>query len=201
MNTPKRKDQTAVEIGNRIKQARQMAGFKIQKDLNAKMIKKHGWSTGRLGNYEAGQSTPSPSDVLLLSKETKTSACWIMFGAGPIRAGDRDLQAIRHQNLVNMIALLDEQGNDSLDRFYKRCESNADAIKKYTDNPFRVIGARQARRFEKAMSKPDKWLDEQHIEIDPVCSSFPEDLREIMMLYSDMNASDKDKLLTIARLL
>jgi hypothetical protein len=34
------------------------------------------------------------------------------------------------------------------------------------------------------------WANEQHIENDPVCASFPEDIRELMLLYSGM---DKDK--------
>lgn len=201
MNKVKIKDQIAIDIGCRVKQARQMAGFKTQKDLNEILINVHQWSTGRLGNYEAGQSTPGPGDVELLAKITKSSACWIMFGAGPIRAGDRDLQAIRHQNLVNSVELLKSKGETPLAAFYDLCESNNQAIKKFTENPFRVIGTRQSSRFEKALSKPKGWLDEQHIEIDPVCVNFPEDFRELMMIYSELSVKDKKRLLEIARLL
>ena len=30
------------------------------------------------------------------------------------------------------------------------------------------------------------WMDEQHIEDDPLCMAFPEDMRELMMLYSGL---------------
>lgn len=199
MNKAKSKDLTAIKIGSRIKQARQMAGFKTQKDLNKTLIKEHQWSSGRLGNYEAGQSTPGPDDVSLIAKITASSACWIMFGSGPIRSGDRDLQAIRHQNLVNSIELLRNEGESFLMAFYELCQSNDNAIKKYTENPFRVIGTRQTRRIEKALGKPNGWLDEQHIEIDPVCANFPDNFRELMMIYSELSPQDKKKLLEISR--
>ena len=92
-----RKNPTAIQIGQRIKQARRMAGS----DTAAQLLEKiPDWGPSRLGNYEAGISLPSPDDVKLIAEKTDSSPCWIMFGSGPIRASGRDAQAIRHQNLV-----------------------------------------------------------------------------------------------------
>ena len=95
-----RKNPTAIKIGQRIKQARQMAGLKTAAQLLEKIPE---WGKSRLGNYEAGISLPSPDDVMLIAHATKSSPCWIMFGSGPIRASGRDTQAIRHQNLSILI--------------------------------------------------------------------------------------------------
>lgn len=47
------KNPAAVKIGQRIKQARKMAGY----DTAAQLLEELGdWRTGRLGNYEAGIS-------------------------------------------------------------------------------------------------------------------------------------------------
>lgn len=46
--TPKNKDPIAVQVGARIKQARQMACFKTQGELNKILVGEHGWNTGRL---------------------------------------------------------------------------------------------------------------------------------------------------------
>lgn len=193
------KDSTAIVIGQRVKQARLMADFTTIKKLSEKLMSKYGWSTGRLGNYESGQSIAHPDDIEIIAKETKSSACWIMFGSGPIRATQRDLQAIRHQNLVHCYATLKEGDKAALDEFLEKSESNKSAITKFIDNPFRKIGLRQARRFEKALGRTKQWLDEQHIEIDPMGQNFPEDLREIMSMYSDLDTPMREKLLNIIR--
>ena len=124
------------QIGARVKQARVMGGFSTQKDLNEILVKKHGWSTGRLGNYESGGSAPGHDEFLILSSETGTSACWIMFGTGPIRSDHRDLQAIRHQNLVHSLLLIQENKKEYT-LFLKKAESNPEAINKFIDNPFK----------------------------------------------------------------
>jgi len=188
------------QMGARVKQARTMGGFATQKDLNEILVKKHGWSTGRLGNYESGGSAPGHDELLILSQETGTSACWIMFGTGPIRSDHRDLQAIRHQNLVHSLLSFQENKKEYT-LFLKKAESNAEAIGKFIDNPFKKIGDRQARRFERALKRPKGWMDEQHIDIDPICNNFPEDLRELMLIYSELEEKDRVRLLEIARLL
>ena len=81
-----RKNPTAVQIGQRIKQARKMSGMDTAETLLEKIPE---WKRSRLGNYEAGISTPSPDDVRQIASATGASPCWIMFGAGPIRATGR----------------------------------------------------------------------------------------------------------------
>jgi transcriptional regulator with XRE-family HTH domain len=159
----RRKDYEAVQAGVRIKQARQMAGFRIQADLNEILISKYGWSTGRLGNYESGQTYPGPGEFRILAVETGTSECWLAFGAGPIRSRSRDLQAIRHQNLVHCVNSL-QSSPGAYSHFLEQAGTNPAAIRKYLDNPFRKVGDRQVRRFERALDKKKGWLDEQHID-------------------------------------
>lgn len=195
---PKNKDPIAKQIGARLKQVREMAGYKTQQDLNDVLKKKYGWSNSRLGNYEAGYSKPGPEEITIIAKITDSSACWIMFGTGPIRSSERDLQAIRHQNLDLTVAKLkDETGKYRA--FLEKAETNDNALSKYIDNPFRKIGDRQSRKFERALGKRKGWMDEQHVDNDPVCSQFPEDMRELMSIYSELDTADKNKLLEIAR--
>lgn len=194
----KEKDPVAVQIGQRIKQAREMGGFITQAALNAILAQRYGWSAGRLGNYEAGYSIPHPGDIQILAAETGSSACWIMFGAGPIRSRERDIQAIRHQNLMHVVALLRaEEG--AYAKFLEAARSDDQTLRAFLDNPFRRIGDRLARQFEKALGKRHGWFDEQHIESDPVCSRFPDELRELMTIYSEQDERGRQLLLRLAR--
>lgn len=188
-----RKNPTAVKIGQRIKQARRMAGF----DSAAQLIEQiPDWGTSRLGNYEAGISLPSPDDVKLIAQATDTSPCWIMFGSGPIRATGRDTQAIRHQNLVATIEhVRSERG--WLSRLLKDLGISRKKLDEYLANPFQSIPDRLVRRCEKFLNKPPAWMDEQHVETDPVCTSFPDDMRRLMMIYSDLPAVGRKRLLRL----
>ncbi|HBG95251.1 MAG TPA: DNA-binding protein, partial [Chromatiaceae bacterium] len=58
-------------IAGRIKLARKMAGLDTQARLLALIP---GWKPSRLGNYEAGISTPGPEDILLIAEATEVSA-------------------------------------------------------------------------------------------------------------------------------
>ena len=40
-------------------------------------------------------------------------------------------------------------------------------------------------------------MDEQHVETDPVCASFPEDMRRLMMIYSELPEKEKQRLLRV----
>lgn len=191
-----KKNPTAVQIGQRIKQARKMAGFNTAAQLLEKIPS---WGTGRLGNYEAGISLPSPDDVKLIAEITHTSPCWIMFGLGPIRATGRDLQAIRHQNFVYLI----EQAKPIRGATTKLLQAiglSQHKIKEHMANPFLTISDRIARKCEKYAQHPVGWMDEQHVESDPVCAAFPEDMRRIMEIYSNLSAEQKDKFLKIAEI-
>lgn len=192
------KDPIAAQIGARIKQARQMAGLVNQASLNEILVSQHKWSTGRLGNYEAGQSRPGIEEARILAQETGTSECWLLFGSGPIRSRERDLQAVRHQNLSQMVEMI-KPNKKAYKQFLKLVGSDDAGVSRYINDPFRKIGERKARVFEKVLDKPKGWLDEQHIEMDPVCSQFPDDIRELMMIYSELDPEGKEKLLDIAR--
>jgi len=188
------KNPTNVQIGQRIKQARKMAGFNTAAQL---LLKISDWGTGRLGNYEAGISQPSPEDINLIADKTGSSACWIMFGVGPIRASGRDLQAIRHQNLSNLFSQ-QKKISGGLSKFLKAIGLSRHKIQEHINNPFLQIADRIARNCEKHCKFPTHWMDEQHVESDPLCVAFPEDMRRIMQIFSNLDIKNRKKLLEIA---
>jgi transcriptional regulator with XRE-family HTH domain len=185
--TARSKDPAAVRIGKRIAQARKMAGFRTAKDFREKLSD---WPDNRLSWYEAGYSMPHPADVERIATLTDASPCWIMFGLGPIRSAQRDLQAVRHQNLIYLHGQqLTQVASAQLDPAQ---------LSKHLDNPFLHIGERLARRLEQAAARPERWLDEQHVESDGLCASFPDELRELMTLYSEMDSHRRTLLLALA---
>ena len=127
-----KKNPTAVQIGQRIKQARKMAGFDTAAQLLARIPD---WGTGRLGNYEAGISLPAPDDVKTIATITGASPCWIMFGLGPIRASGRDIQAIRHQNFVYLVENAKTQ-KGRLTSFLKAIGLSRNKVDEHINNPF-----------------------------------------------------------------
>ncbi len=188
------KNPTAVLIGQRIKQARKMAGMDTADSL---LVNIPEWKRSRLGNYEAGISMPSPDDIKLISTATGASPCWIMFGAGPIRATGRDEQAIRHQNLV---AIVDEaKSRRKLTPLLKALGISRKKLDTHLTNPFLDLTERMMRKCETYLTKPRGWMDEQHVENDPLCSSFPVDMQELMTLYSNLSESNRGLLLRMAR--
>lgn len=189
------KNPTAVQIGQRIKQARKMADF----DTAAQLLKEiPDWGTGRLGNYEAGISLPSPDDVKTIANITGSSPCWIMFGLGPIRSSGRDVQAIRHQNFVYIFEGCKNQKGE-VTSLLGAVGLSHKKIDDYINNPFMVIPDRVARKCEKYASKKKGWLDEQHVESDPVCAAFPEDMRQVMEIYSSMTDEKRETFLRVAK--
>ena len=188
------KDPVAIKIGKRIAQARKMAGFKTARDFRRKLPR---WPQNRLSWYEAGYSMPHPRDVETIAAATGTSACWIQFGLGPIRSGERDLQAVRHQNLVYLYREAEE--SSAMSDFVDGLQLSAGQVADHVDNPFQRIGERLARRIEKVGGRPRRWLDEQHVESDGLCRSFPDDLRELMTIYSEMDEKSKRMLMSLAR--
>jgi len=197
MSQPKltgQKNPTAIQIGQRIKQARKMAGL----DTAAQLLDKiPDWGTGRLGNYEAGISVPSPDDVQVISKATDSSPCWIMFGLGPIRAIGRDIQAIRHQNFEYIFENCQHQ-RGAITKFLNALGISRKKVDEYINNPFLTIPDRIARKCEKFYKKQKGWLDEQHVESDPVCAAFPEDMRQVMEIFSGLTDEDRKRFLRVA---
>lgn len=185
------KNPTAIQIGQRIKQARKMAGFDTAAQLLAKI---KDWGTGRLGNYEAGISVPSPDDVKLIATVTKSSPCWIMFGLGPIRSTGRDMQAIRHQNFVYLVESC-KTTKGTITKFLNSIGLSRKKVDEHIDNPFLALPDRIARKCEKFYKKPNGWLDEQHVESDPVCAAFPQDMRHVMEIFSGLT-NEKRKMFT-----
>jgi transcriptional regulator with XRE-family HTH domain len=184
-------------IAARIKMARKMAGFNTQ----AALLEQIGeWSPSRLGNYEAGISMPGPQDVLRIAEATESSPCWLMFGLGPIRPDHRDRQAIRHQNLCNSIHDL-ESSKAALNLFLKAARLDEQKLESHLDNPFLPISDALSRRIEKHLKQVKGWMDEQHVENDPVCRSFPDDIRELMALYSSVDADRRSLMLNVMRTL
>lgn len=188
-----KKDPTAIAIGKRIRQARKMAGFNTAADLNQRFPE---WSSSRLGNYESGQSIPSPDIVVEIAQETDTSPCWIMFGLGPIRSAQRDLQAVRHQNFLY---LFKDKSNREKSQLAKLLNLTNDQLEKHLENPFKKIPDRLARKAERVAEKVRGWLDEQHVVSDGISSAFPDDMRELMEIYSEMQSEKRQSLLEIAR--
>lgn len=173
-------------IPARIKLARRMAGLDTQATL-LQLIPE--WKPSRLGNYEAGVSTPGPDDILLIARATDTSACWLMFGLGPIRPSARDLQAIRHQNLSRLAEQIDIPNLSGTLKLPQK------KLREHLDNPFLPIEDDLARQCEQAGKHRSGWMDEQHVEDDPLCMAFPEDMRELMMLYSGLEESNRQVVL------
>lgn len=190
-----KKNPTAVQIGQRIKQARKMADF----DTAAQLLNQiPGWGTGRLGNYEAGISLPSPDDVQTIAKVTNSSPCWIMFGLGPIRSTGRDVQAIRHQNFVYIFEDCKTK-KGGITQFLKAVGLSRKKVGEYIDNPFLTIPDRIARKCEKFANKKNGWLDEQHVESDPLCAAFPEDMRQVMEIFSGLSDEKRKMFLEISK--
>jgi transcriptional regulator with XRE-family HTH domain len=184
-------------IAGRIKLARKMAGLQTQASLLALIP---GWKPSRLGNYEAGISTPGPDDIQLIADATGVSACWLTFGQGPIRPSERDLQAIRHQNLSHALDAV-EVDPDRLDAVAKGLRISRKRLREHLDNPFLPISDVLARRLERLIEARAGWLDEQHVDRDPLFQSFPEPMRELMMIYSELPPTLRKVLLATARAL
>ena len=140
---------------------------------------------------------PSPDDVRLIATATSASPCWIMFGVGPIRSTGRDKQAIRHQNLVAVVA--EAKSNRKLTSFLKALGISHKKLDTHLTNPFIALTERMMRHCESYLKKPSGWMDEQHVENDPLCSSFPDDMRELMTLYSNLHESNRNLMLRLAR--
>lgn len=188
------KNPTAIQIGQRVKQARRMAGY----DTAMKLLEKiPAWSNSRLGNYEAGISLPSPDHVKLIAEATLVSPCWLMFGIGPIRSIGRDLQAIRHQNFVFIVDSIKAKSK-GITAFYKAAGLSRHKCEDFINNPFFMIPEKIVRQCEKFLSKPAGWMDEQHVESDPLCAAFPEEMQRLMEIYSNLGMEKRQLFLKMA---
>ena len=180
-------------LGGRIRQARNMAGYDRISDLSEQFPE---WSESRLGNYENGTSIPNPLDIMKIANQTDTSPCWIMFGLGSIRSAARDIQAVRYQNLTNIHDKLTKSEQVALRIALKLKPTE---INNHLKNPFLKLTSTLCRKIEQHLKKEKGWMDEQHIDNDGLCDFFPDDLREVMTIYSDLDQSGKAMFTEMAR--
>lgn len=188
---------SSTTIAARIKLARKMAGLDTQAQLLERIPE---WKPSRLGNYEAGVSSPNAEETMRIAKATGASPCWLMFGHGPIRSSERDQQAIRHQNLSHIVEeKIAKRGGTT--RLAKALGIDKTLLLEHHENPFLPIPDELARAFESACKEAPGWMDEQHIEHDPLFASFPEDLREVLMIYSAASEEKRAQMLRVMRAL
>ena len=180
-------------VGERIRQARQMAGFDTIGSLSERFPD---WSDRRLGNYENGTSLPNPLDVLKISKETKTSPCWITFGIGSIRSSDRNTQAIRYQNFSHLYEKMNKSEQLELRKVLKLKPKE---VNNHLDNPYLKITDGLCRKIERHLGKNRGWMEQQHVEMDGLCDFFPDDVKELLSIYSNLNSEGRNMLLEISR--
>jgi hypothetical protein len=81
--------------------------------------------------------------------------------------------------------------------FLKAIGLSRKKLDEHITNPFLTIPDRLARRCEQHLKKQKAWMDEQHVETDPVCASFPEDMRRMMIIYSELPAEERERLLRV----
>ncbi|MCU7857252.1 MAG: DNA-binding protein, partial [Candidatus Thiodiazotropha sp. (ex Lucinoma borealis)] len=108
-----------------------------------------------------------------------------------------DLQAIRYQNLI---AVSEEaKTNRKLTLLLKALGISRKKLDAHLTNPFINLPERMMRHCESYLNKQSGWMDEQHVENDPLCSSFPDDMRELMTLYSNLSESNRKLMLRLSR--
>lgn len=168
-------------MGKRIRLARKMAGLTQERLLEN--ASKPGASKSMVSNWENGRYRPNRDQIEAIAAATGTSPSWIERGYGPIGTDNRDIQAIRHQNL----------GYHWHEReiFKLRTGSHSEYLSEerilaYLCDPRVMIPDEAAREMERALGKPEGWMDEQHVENDPVLESLPPDAREVLHIYSEL---------------
>ena len=170
-----------------------MAGFETITSLSERFPD---WSERRLGNYENGTSLPNPLDILRISKETNTSPCWISFGIGSIRSSDRDHQAIRYQNFSHLYERLNKSEQLA---FRKALKLKPREINNYLENPYLKITDTLCRKIENYLAKPKGWMEQQHVDMDGLSDFFPDDVKELLSIYSNLDSHGRAMLLEISR--
>ena len=179
-----------VKIGNRVRQARKMAGETNSRALSERLGKSGGW----LNNIETGLSTLGVEDTLLLCKELKVNPCWISYGIGsPSPAAT---QANRYRNLLAIISEAESEGG--LPDLLAALKLSAPALEKLRGSPYKKITDRQARLCEEYLKKPHGWLDVAHGASD--YSALPKDEQKLLELHARLPKRDKGKLLTMIEL-
>lgn len=193
MSSTESLQQYKTAVGGRIRQARLMAGFETIASLADQFSD---WGISRLGNYENGTSLPNPLDIKRIATITGTSPCWITFGIGTIRSVARDIQAVRHQNLAQLHDKLSKSEQMALRNAVKLKPTE---MKNFLTNPFLKLTDTMCRKIERHLGKPKGWMDEQQIDNDGLSNYFPDDIRELMMIYSSLDKKGRALFLELGR--
>ncbi|MCP4403609.1 MAG: hypothetical protein GY801_40680 [bacterium] len=69
----------------------------------------------------------------------------------------------------------------------------------HLNNPFLKLTDTVCRKIERHLGKRKGWMDEQQIENDGLCDFFPDDIREIMMIYSNLEPKGRSLFLELSR--
>ncbi len=181
-----------MKIGKRMRQARKMAKESNVRKLSLRL----GWSAGRLSNFETGLSTPGVEETLEFCKATGSDPCWITYGVGSPRAASQ--QSTRYRNFISAIEKADGEGE--LPELIKKLNLSEDYINNIVANPFKKIPDRLVRRFEKHLNKKRGWMDEVSADAS-FCEPLPENMRNLLAVYSKLQREDKIKLQGMAELL
>ena len=175
-------------VGKRIRLARKMANM-TQKSLLEAATPHFGKNESRISNWENGRSTPLYRQIMLIAQITGTSPAWIVMGYGPIRSEKRDIQAIRHQNLTFKWY---EPGSSKMRRSSQQSlDITEQMVIEFLCNPGIEIDDASARLLERQFDMPKGWMDEQHVDHDPVLCALPEGIREILAFYSELPPSQR----------
>ncbi|TDJ70613.1 MAG: hypothetical protein E2O38_10565 [Proteobacteria bacterium] len=83
----------------------------------------------------------------------------------------------------------------SLTKLLKTLGLSRKKVDELLANPFLTAPDYIARRCERFLKKPNGWMHEQHIESDPICSAFPDDMRRVMEIYSNLPAKERQLML------
>lgn len=180
-----------IKIGKRIRQARLMA-----KESNSRALSERlGWSGGRINNFETGASTPGIEETLQLCEVLSVDPCWLTYGVGSPRVAS--LQNTRYRNLMAVVDDTEQKGE--LPELLEGIRLTIEQLVKYRANPFKPITDQLARRCERHLQQPKGWLDESHIR--DYCVPLPEDMRNLLALYSKLSESDRKKFYAMGELL
>lgn len=182
------------QMGKRIRLARQMAGL-TQEQLIKKVLNSRG-NKSTVSNWENGRHCPDRRQIESIACVTGTSPSWIERGHGPISTENRSVQAIRHQNLSFRWHELTFSEMRVPSHYEHLSEEQ---ILAYLCDPETTIPDEAAREFEQAIGKPGGWMDEQHVENDPVLSALPEEAREILDIYSELPKKYREFLVSSIR--
>ena len=67
------------------------------------------------------------------------------------------------------------------------------------DHLYLKITETLCRKIERHLGKTKGWMEQQHVEMDGLCDFFPEDVKELLSIYSNLDSDGRTMLLEISR--